>query len=112
MPLYSDPLYHQRLVDRAIAWLQTGDSELFPFTARFDAERRAAFVRDLRMALGDLTESGSKRGTSGVGYPMSDRRLRLVIADWAAAQGAWPLGQDPTNADGVGGAAPFDGPPE
>jgi hypothetical protein len=105
------PLYHHGLVERVITYLQTRDPELFPFAARFDEAREKAFVNDLRMGLSDLTESGSKRGTSSVGFMTSDKRLREIVEDWAAANGGWPLTQDPTNADGVGGAAPFDGTP-
>jgi hypothetical protein len=102
------PLYHHGIVERVIAYLQTRDPELFPFTARFDEERERAFVRDLRMGLSDLVESGAKRGTSSTGFITSDRRLVEIVEDWAAANGGWSLGQDPTNPDGAGGAAPFD----
>ena len=34
------PLYHHGLVQRAIAYLQTRDPELFPFAARFDEARK------------------------------------------------------------------------
>ncbi|HWV24012.1 MAG TPA: hypothetical protein VNZ58_07465, partial [Thermomicrobiales bacterium] len=57
------PVYHHGLAEMVIAWLQTKDPSIFPFTAKFDDEQRTAFTRDLRMALNDITESGSKRGT-------------------------------------------------
>jgi hypothetical protein len=105
------PLYHHGLVERAVAYLQTRNPELFPFAARFDEAREEAFVNDLRMGLSDLVESGAKRGTSSTGFITSDRRLLEVVEDWASANGGWPVGQDPTNPDGVGGTAPFDGKP-
>jgi len=102
-----EPLYDHRLVERVVAYLQTRDPSLFPFTARFDEERQRAFVRDLRMGLSDITESGSKRGTSAAGFITSDDRLKEIVEDWAAAGGGWPLGADPTNPYGVAGVAPF-----
>lgn len=105
------PLYHHGLVERVIAYLQTRDPELFPFAARFDEERERAFVNDLRMGLSDIVESGSARKTSASGFITSDKRLIEIVEDWADANGGWSMGQDPTNADGVGGAAPFDADP-
>ncbi|MEA2583826.1 MAG: hypothetical protein QOF33_1911, partial [Thermomicrobiales bacterium] len=52
-----EPAYDHRLAERVVVYLQTRDPQLFPFTARFDAARRRAFVRDLREALSDLTDS-------------------------------------------------------
>lgn len=101
MPLHSEPLINNRLVDHVTDYLQSLDSSYFPFTERFDDERREAFVRDLRIGLSDLTESGAKRGTSSVGYITSDKRLHAVIDDWAAAEGGWPKGHNPHNPDGV-----------
>jgi hypothetical protein len=101
------PLYDHGLVERVIAYLQTRDPHLFPFTARFDEERQKAFVRDLRMGLSDITDSGSKRGTSASGFITSDELLREIVQDWAAAGGGWPMGADPSNPYGVGGVAPF-----
>ena len=92
------PSYNQPLVERVIAYLQTRDVRLFPFTAGFDAEREKAFVRDLRVGLSDLTESGSKRGTSASGFLVSDRRLIEIVEEWALAGGAWPEGSDPRDA--------------
>lgn len=102
------PLYHHGLVERVIAYLQTRDASLFPFAARFDAERQKAFIGDLREGLSDLTESGSKRGTSAAGFLTSDKRLREIVENWAAAGGGWPATQDPTNPFGLAGVAPFD----
>lgn len=107
MPLFAEPLINYNLIERATAYLQTLDPAYFPFAAGFDEERQKAFVRDLRIGLSDLTESGSKRGTASVGYITSDKRLRAVIDDWAHAEGGWPLGQDPKNKYGVAGAAQF-----
>ena len=86
------PAFDQRLVERVIAWLQTRDVLLFPFTEKFDEERERAFVLDLRTGLSDLTESGSKRGTSASGFLVSDRRLHDIVNEWAAAAGDWPEG--------------------
>jgi hypothetical protein len=102
------PLYHHGLVERVIAYLQTRDPSLFPFTARFDEERQKAFINDLRTGLSDLTESGSKRGTSASGFITSDKRLREIVDNWADAGGSWPETQDPTNPFGLAGVAPFD----
>jgi hypothetical protein len=101
------PLYDHRLVERVIAYLQTRDTSLFPFTARFDEARAKAFVNDLREGLAEITDSGSKRGTSASGFITSDELLREVVNDWAAAGGGWPLGADPSNPYGVTGPAPF-----
>lgn len=108
MQIEPNPLYHHGLVERVVAYLQTRDPELFPFAARFDDARQDAFIRDLRMGLSDIVESGSARKTSATGFITSDERLIEIVEDWAAANGGWPLGQDPTNPDGPGGAAPFD----
>jgi hypothetical protein len=93
--LHPEPTYDHRLVERVIVYLQTRDPELFPFTARFDAARRRAFVRDLREGLSDLTETGSARKSSAAGFMLRDRRLHEVIREWAAANGGWPRGSDP-----------------
>jgi hypothetical protein len=92
-----NPAYDHLLVERAIYYLQTRDPDLFPFTARFDAERRRAFVKDLREALGDLVDSGSARKTSAAGFIMKDRRLHDVVREWAEANGDWPRGTDARN---------------
>lgn len=101
------PAYDHRLVERVIAYLQTGDSTLFPFTARFDEPRRRAFIRDLREGLADLTDSGSARKTSAAGFIMRDQRLRDIIETWAEAGGGWPRSTDPDATDGTLGARPF-----
>jgi len=88
--------YDHRLAERVIVYLQTRDPALFPFTARFDTARRRAFVRDLREALSDLTDSGSARKTSASGFIMNDQRIHDVIREWAAANGDWPRGADPS----------------
>lgn len=93
------PAYDHDLAERAIAYLQTRDSEAFPFTASFDAARQRAFMRDLREGLSDLTDSGSARKTSASGFIMRDRRLREIVSEWAAAGGGWPRGADPRNPD-------------
>ncbi len=89
--------YDHRLAERVIVYLQTRDPDLFPFAVRFDAARRKAFVRDLREGLSDLQDSGSARKTSASGFIMNDRRLREVVAEWAAANGDWPQGSDLRN---------------
>jgi len=90
-----DPNYDHRLVERVVAWLQTRDARLFPFTAGFDVERERAFVRDLREGLAEITDSGSARKTAATGFLMSDARLRDILREWSAAGGAWPRGTDP-----------------
>jgi hypothetical protein len=87
--------YHHDLVKQAIGYLQTRDPALFPFTRDFDDARMNAFIRDLREALADLTDSGSARKTAASGFIMRDRRLQQVIADWARADGNWPEDYDP-----------------
>ena len=92
-----EPNYDHRLAERVVAYLQTKDPRLFPFTARFDGEQRRAFMRDLREGLSELTASGSKRATSATGFVMSDARLHQIVQEWAAANGSWPRGADPSN---------------
>ena len=84
------PPYYDDLVDRVVEYLQTRDSRLFPFTAVFDADQQAAFVRDLREGLSGITIGGSARKTSATGYVASDRALRRVLAEWSSADGGWP----------------------
>lgn len=108
MPLYVEPSINDRLITLAMNYLHTLDPEYFPFAAEFDDARRNAFVRDLRIGLSDLTESGAKRGTSSTGYISSDKRLQQIVRDWAEAEGGWPKGQDPRNPLGVAGVASFD----
>lgn len=110
--LTPEPAYDHRLAERVVAYLQTRDPALFPFTARFDAARRRAFVHDLREALADLTDSGSARKTSAAGFIVRDRRLHDVVREWAAANGGWPRGADPrTPVTALGAASPVDEPP-
>jgi hypothetical protein len=90
-----EPVYDHRLAERVVEYLQTRDPVLFPFTRHFDAEQRRAFVRDLREALSDLTDSGSARKTSATGFIMRDTRLHQVVQEWGAARGGWPRGADP-----------------
>lgn len=89
------PTFDKLLVDRVIEYCQTRNPALFPFTARFDRERERAFVRDLRDGLSDLSDSGSKRGTSSTGYIMKDWRLLQILAEWERAGGGWPRGTVP-----------------
>ncbi len=104
-----DPNYDHRLAERVVVYLQTKDPRLFPFTARFDAERRRAFIRDLREGLAEITDSGSKRATSATGFVMNDDRLHLIVREWAAANGEWPRGADPRVAvTALGSVSPED----
>ncbi len=102
------PSYDHDMAQRAIAYLQTRDPRLFPFAARFDADRQRAFVHDLREGLSDLTDSGSARKTSASGFIMRDRRLREIIGEWASAGGGWPRGADPRNPNTALGATTVD----
>ena len=52
-------------------------------------------MRDLRDGLSDLSDSGSKRGTSSTGYLMKDWRLLQILAEWERAGGGWPQGTAP-----------------
>lgn len=90
-----EPAFDQRLVDRVVAYLQTRDSRLFPFAERLDKDQLKAFMRDLRVGLSDLTESGAKRGTAAAGFLVNDHRLHEVVREWASAGGRWPAGSDP-----------------
>ena len=92
-----EPNYDHTLAERVIVYLQTKDARLFPFAARFDAEQRRAFIRDLREGLAEITDSGSARKTSATGFLMSDARLHRIVREWAAANGNWPRGADPRN---------------
>ncbi len=91
--------YDHDLAERAIEYLHTGRTLLFPFAARFDDAQHAAFDRDLREGLGDLLDSGSARKTSATGNLMSGRRLREIVNEWRAAGGGWPEGADPDAID-------------
>ncbi len=104
-----EPTYDHLLAERVVAYLQTHNPRLFPFTARFDEERQSAFIRDLREGLAEITDSGSKRATSATGFVMSDDRLHLIVREWAAANGGWPRGADPRVAvTALGSVAPED----
>jgi hypothetical protein len=95
--IYPEQRYDHDLAARAVAFLQTRDSALFPFTIHFDDARMKAFLRDLREALAEITDSGSARKTSAAGFITRDRRLHDVIAEWAMAEGDWPSGTNPRN---------------
>ncbi len=113
MQIDPDPNYDHRLAERVIAYLQTRDVRLFPFTARFDEDRQRAFVRDLREGLAELTDSGSARKTSAVGFMMRDERLRAIVEEWAEANGGWPPGADPRQpTTALGAVSPEDEGPE
>lgn len=87
--------YSDWLMDRVVAYLHTRDVRLFPFTASFSPHQQAAFVRDLREGLSEITDSGSARKTSATGFIASDQILRRVIEEWQAAGGDWPEGSFP-----------------
>jgi hypothetical protein len=104
--------YNDLLMDRVVAYLQTRDSRIFPFTTRFDEHQQRAFMRDLREGLGEINDSGSARKTSATGFIASDQNLRRIIQEWQAAGGDWPEGsfpQDPVTS--LGSSSPDDSPP-
>jgi hypothetical protein len=104
--------YHDWLMDRVVRFLQTRDRRIFPFTASFDEQQIAAFVRDLREGLSQVTQGGSARKTSATGFVTSDQVLRRIIDEWGWANGGWPDGsfpQDPVTA--LGSSSPIDSPP-
>ena len=104
--------YHDWLMDRVVEYLQTRDPRLFPFTAGFDEQQRAAFARDLREGLGEINDSGSARKTSATGFIASDQNLRRIIQEWQNAAGAWPQGSFPQDpATSLGSSTPTDSPP-
>ena len=80
--LYSPPDYNHALVERVVRFLETKETALFPFTATLTWDERMAFMKELRMALGSLTDSGSARKTSAIGFIMSDDELEDVIVRW------------------------------
>jgi len=94
-----EPNYDHRLAERIVVYLQTRDSRLFPFSAHFDANQQRAFIRDLRTALAEITDSGSARKTAATGFVMSDARLQQIVNEWASANGGWPRGANPQNPD-------------
>ncbi len=93
---YPGQAYDHDLAGAVVTFLQTRDSQIFPFVADFDDERMRAFVHDLREALADLQDSGSARKTSASGFMMRDRKLHEVVSEWAAADGDWPAGSSPS----------------
>lgn len=104
--------YNDLLMDRVVAYLQTRDARLFPFTASFDERQQRAFMRDLREGLGEINDSGSARKTSATGFIASDQNLRRIIEEWQAARGGWPEGsfpQDPVTS--LGSSTRIDSPP-
>lgn len=108
-----EPNYDHRLAERVVVYLQTKDDRLFPFSRRFDADRRRAFVRDLREGLAEITDSGSARKTSATGFLMSDARLHDIVEEWEVANGDWPRGSDPRNPDtSLGSVSAEDGLPD
>ena len=85
---------------------------IFPFTADFDEHQHAAFVRDLREGLSEITASGSARKTSATGFITSDQNCGASSRNGAQANGDWPEGsfpQDPVTA--LGSSTPIDSPP-
>ena len=104
--------YHDWLMDRVVRFLQTRDRRIFPFTTNFDEDQLAAFVRDLREGLSEVTHGGSARKTSATGFVTNDRNLLRIINEWSGANGDWPEGsfpQDPVTA--LGSSSPVDSPP-
>jgi len=104
--IYQGQTYDHELADKAIAFLQTRDPAIFPFSQDFDEEQMRAFLRDLREGLADLTDSGSARKTSSTGFMMRDRRLRETVEAWESADGDWPAGSDP-RVPGLGTPGPL-----
>lgn len=84
--------YDHLLAERIVEYLQTRDSRIFPFTRNFTSDQQRAFIRDLREGLAELTDSGSKKGTSATGYVMRDTRVHQIVMEWATAGGDWPIG--------------------
>ena len=103
--------YSDWLVERVVDYLQTRNPAIFPFTAAFDEHREKAFIRDLREGLGNVNDSGSARKTAATGFVATDRDLRRVVEEWAAAGGDWPEGSDPEEAiTGLGSSTDADSP--
>jgi hypothetical protein len=101
--------YSDWLVERVVDFLQTRNPAIFPFTAAFDEQREKAFIRDLREGLGNVNDSGSARKSSATGFVATDRDLRRVIEEWAAAGGGWPDGSNPEEAvTGLGSSTDAD----
>ncbi len=112
MQINPEERFNDLLMDRVVAYLQTRDSRLFPFTAAFDEQRQSAFVRDLREGLSEITDSGSARKSAATGFITSDQSLRRVVDEWANAGGDWPEGSFPQDAvTALGSSSPADSPP-
>jgi hypothetical protein len=104
--------YHDWLMERVVRFLQTRDRRIFPFTANIDEHQLAAFVRDLREGLSEVTDSGSARKSSATGFTTTDLVLRRIIDEWSAANGEWPEGSFPQDAvTALGSSSPVDSPP-
>lgn len=104
--------YNDWLMDRVVRFLQTRDPRFFPFAAGFDEHQQAAFVRDLREGLSEITDSGSARKSAATGFVTSDQILRRIIGEWRAADGGWPEGSDPQDSvTSLGSSTPVDSPP-
>jgi hypothetical protein len=104
--------YNDWLMDRVVVYLQTRDSRLFPFTAAFNDHQRAAFVRDLREGLSEITDSGSARKTSATGFIANDQILKRIVEEWEVASGSWPEGSFPQDAaTSLGSSTVDDSPP-
>ncbi len=110
--IYPDEPYNDLLMDRVVQYLQSRDPRWFPFTADFDEHQQAAFVRDLREGLSDITDSGSARKSSATGFTTSDENLRRIVDEWAMAGGGWPEGSFPqAPVTALGSSTPTDSPP-
>lgn len=104
--------YNDWLMERVIVYLQTRDPRIFPFAAAFSDHQRAAFVRDLREGLSEITDSGSARKTSATGFIASDLILKRIVEEWQTANGGWPEGSFPDDAvTSLGSSTVVDSPP-
>ena len=104
--------FHDWLMDRVVRFLQTRDRRIFPFTANFDEHQLAAFVRDLREGLSEVTQAAAPARPRQRGSSRAIRVLRRIIDEWSEANGDWPEGsfpQDPVTA--LGSSSPVDSPP-
>lgn len=104
--------YNDWLMERVVVYLQTRDARLFPFTETFNEQQRAAFVRDLREGLSEITDSGSARKTSATGFIANDQILKRIVEEWERASGNWPEGSFPQGAvTSLGSSTVEDSPP-